>query len=429
MVVGHIDEARQTTLLQVLAAVTGQTDFRTQQSEDATVEQDAVMEFYISLFSVLTGPILAIDIDVSGMTAEMAQSRGGGAFDPTGITVPVFTAGLGQVSCPYQFLSGEWQTGDIYRLILSGVKATVGGDVVYLPDMVWSNLVVEAVTLETTVNTINTNQGDPSGDTLISTTAKLGDSPNAIGPTLDTVNVNQGDPSGDTLISTTLKLGDSPNAIGPTLDSVMAYVQNEAFLFPDNSATRCLLTAGDSVTLTGTIALFAFGVGDAVSGSVSLATGVVTGVGADYITVNTVVGIFLPTDLVLDGVTGATIGTPVIVTDIFSTWAEIVDSNGIKLSAASTAKPMFLDEIAVANYSAVAHYYIIEVAWGVAKTVVARDKVIAASWAAYPMPFFLSLRSAQIPAAELIYYRMMCEEVSPLPATLEANFRYYFIPP
>jgi hypothetical protein len=159
MVVGHIDAARQTTCLQILAAVTGQTDFRTQQSEDATVEQDGVMQFYVSLFSISTGAIPLADIDITGMTAVMARSRAGGAFNPAGITQPTFAKANGSVSAAYQFLLAEWQTGDIYRLVLAGVKATVGGDVVFLPDMVWSNLVVESATIQTTVNTINTVQG------------------------------------------------------------------------------------------------------------------------------------------------------------------------------------------------------------------------------------------------------------------------------
>jgi hypothetical protein len=157
--IGHIDEARETTCLAILAAVTGETDLRTQQSEAGAVEQNDFLQFYVSIFSISAGAIPLASIDITGMTAVMSQSRAGGAFSPAGITQPVFTKANGKVSCAYQFLLAEWEMGDVYRLVLSGIKATVGGDVTFLSDMVWSNIVVEAADLETTVNTINTVQG------------------------------------------------------------------------------------------------------------------------------------------------------------------------------------------------------------------------------------------------------------------------------
>lgn len=178
----HIDEARQTTLLQVLAAVTGQTDLRTQQSEAGAVEQDDYLQFYVSIFSISTGAISSADIDITGMTAVLSQSRAGAAFNAAGITQPIFTKANGKVSCAYKFLLAEWEMGDVYRLVLSGIKTTVGGDVVFVQDMVWSNIVVESADLETIVNTINTVQGaeadaatldDLSDVTTTTTEAKL----------------------------------------------------------------------------------------------------------------------------------------------------------------------------------------------------------------------------------------------------------------
>ena len=180
--IGHIDEARETTCLAILAAVTGQTDLRTQQSESGVVEQNDFLQFWVSIFSISAGAIPSASIDITGMTAVMSQSRAGGAFSAAGITQPVFAKANGKVSCAYQFLLAEWEMGDVYRLDLSGIKATVGGDVVFLQDMVWSNIVVEAADLETTVNTINTVQGaeadaatldDLSNVTTTSTEAKL----------------------------------------------------------------------------------------------------------------------------------------------------------------------------------------------------------------------------------------------------------------
>ena len=51
----------------------------------------------------------------------------------------------------YRFLAAEWTAGDVYKIVVTGIEATVGGDTAYIPAMVWSNLIVE--------------QGDISADT------------------------------------------------------------------------------------------------------------------------------------------------------------------------------------------------------------------------------------------------------------------------
>jgi len=91
------------------------------------------------------------DIDITGITATISKSTGGAAFSTVGITVIVFGKADGRVYVDYQFLAAEWTAGDVYKIEVSGIEATVGGDTAYIPAVVWSNLIVE--------------QGDISADT------------------------------------------------------------------------------------------------------------------------------------------------------------------------------------------------------------------------------------------------------------------------
>ncbi len=148
---------RLAEIADILAIVAGgQADFITEQSEASTVEQNAIQQFNIALFSLSTGAIPLLSIDITGISQVMSRSRAGGAFSAVGITPPVFTKGAGTVYCPYQFLLAEWEMGDLYKLVVSGIKATIGINTFFVPDMVWSNAVIESADLETTVNAIET---------------------------------------------------------------------------------------------------------------------------------------------------------------------------------------------------------------------------------------------------------------------------------
>jgi hypothetical protein len=209
----------------------------------------------------------------------------------------------------------------------------------------------------------------------------------------------------------------------------VAYDQNTRYLFPDNTARRCTFTAGGSVTLKGIIAGGPFTIGETVTGSVSATTAIVRSQTANSITVDTVVGVtmnkFDPTDSVNGFVSHAVIGSPVVITNIFGPWGEIVDDLGVKLSVVNSSAPIILDEINAADYSGTVARYITEVAYGASKIVVARHRFVSADWSAYPMSFFMPLKSVQVPKGELIYYRTMCEEAL---ATVDKNFRYYYAP-
>lgn len=74
-----------------------------------------------------------------------------------------------------------------------------------------------ATTVTADLGTIKTNLGDASGDTLTSVVAKLGNGATTTTADLTTLKTNVGDPSGHTLTSLTAKIGDNAIALGTTL--------------------------------------------------------------------------------------------------------------------------------------------------------------------------------------------------------------------
>jgi hypothetical protein len=129
------------------------TQLSTQQSSSTTVEEDAYVQFSISIFDIDSGAIASGAIDITAISAVMQKSTGGAAFDASGITQPTFSKTTGSVYCAYKFLASEWAEGDMYKLVVSGVTATISATTVYVPDMVWSNLVTEISNLGTMVDT------------------------------------------------------------------------------------------------------------------------------------------------------------------------------------------------------------------------------------------------------------------------------------
>ena len=131
---------------------------RVERSGSGTVEENQYMEFSIGLMDVDSGAITSANINITAISVEMARSRSGGAFSAVGITQPTFSKGDGRVYCEYQFLAAEWQIGDVYRLKVSGITCTVGGDTAYVPMQVWSNMVMEGEDIDTNVETILAGQ-------------------------------------------------------------------------------------------------------------------------------------------------------------------------------------------------------------------------------------------------------------------------------
>ncbi len=80
----------------------------------------------------------------------------------------------GAVYVNYAFPAISWAIGDLFVATFTGISVSIGGIVTNFPPIqVWGRVVTEP-DIKSTVDTINTNQGNPAADTLISTTAKLG---------------------------------------------------------------------------------------------------------------------------------------------------------------------------------------------------------------------------------------------------------------
>ena len=132
---------------------------RTEQSVSAGVEENALMQFSIGLMDVDSGAVASDDIDITGITATIEKSTGGGAFSDAGLTAITFGKEAGRVFVDYQFKAAEWAVGDVYKIVVTGITAEVGGDTAYVPAMVWSNYIVEHADVKAAVDTIEATLG------------------------------------------------------------------------------------------------------------------------------------------------------------------------------------------------------------------------------------------------------------------------------
>jgi len=127
---------------------------RVEQSNSGVVEEDAIVAFAISLVDVDAGAIVSANIDITGISATMEKSTGGGAFSVAGITQPTFGKADGLVSVDYRFLLAEWEIGDVYKLSVSGITVTIDSDTAYVKTCIWSNVVLEEQNVETKIDDI-----------------------------------------------------------------------------------------------------------------------------------------------------------------------------------------------------------------------------------------------------------------------------------
>jgi len=160
------------------------TQFRTERSAAGPVEEGAYQQFSISLFDLDSGAIASASINITAITNVMSKSTGGAAFSSVGITQPTFAKANGLVSCSYLFVAGEWEVGDLYRLVVDGITATVDTETVYCPTITWSNIVQEALSLDTQVAAIQADIGDPSARTNLQTLVALLGNPDVAGKTI-----------------------------------------------------------------------------------------------------------------------------------------------------------------------------------------------------------------------------------------------------
>lgn len=116
-------------------------------SPGGNAERGARKTFYLVLYDRTTGKLVpVIDIDITGITALILKSTGGGSMSGGGLTAISFSKVLGAIKVEYLFLDAEWADdgGDAYEVRVSGVKATVGGVAVDVPEFTWSGAVAES---------------------------------------------------------------------------------------------------------------------------------------------------------------------------------------------------------------------------------------------------------------------------------------------
>jgi len=106
------------------------------------------------------------------------------------------------------------------------------------------------------------------------------------------------------------------------------------------------------------------------------------------------------------------------VADTFGAWVEIQDNLAVTLSSVFAAQAGYLTELMLYQFSVANEIWIIEISYGAAYDVVARQRV-RSDWT-----YNLDLLSERIPAGEAVYYRAMSETAL---ATCRANFRYVYV--
>ena len=160
---------------QILVAVGGEANqLRVIPSDSSGVEEDGLLNFSVSLMDIDSGSVASDDIDISAISAVLYKSTGGVAFSAAGITQPTFLKAAGNVYCDYQFLAAEWEIGDMYKLVVSGIIVTIGVDTAYVPSVTWSNLVVEELNVEAKIDAIQTvTDGIVAAHALLATAANL----------------------------------------------------------------------------------------------------------------------------------------------------------------------------------------------------------------------------------------------------------------
>lgn len=105
-------------------------------------------------------------------------------------------------------------------------------------------------------------------------------------------------------------------------------------------------------------------------------------------------------------------------TNVFSSWAEVVDSTAATLSSKFATKPGYINDMYIYDHSAVDKLYLVELSYGAAKTTLGRIMWHTSFKDA------VQIKSRRVPAGETIYYRMMCSGANG--ATAKIGFRYFY---
>lgn len=109
------------------------------------------------------------------------------------------------------------------------------------------------------------------------------------------------------------------------------------------------------------------------------------------------------------------------VANTFGAWAEIVDNVPNTFSSKITS-PTHITAFMIEDASKKDVAYLLEVAYGEAKTVVSRYRFISGETKLPPIQQ-MRVRSDDIPVGETVYYRMKCESAG---ETCTLHLRYYY---
>lgn len=162
-----VDEIIQ--ILNIVQSIAGGTYWQT--FGPGNVQVTNAVTLGVSVFDPGGGIIPQADITPGTYTIDRIR---------LGVLTPAIVAGAssktdGAVYKSYAFPVGDgWAIGDLFVATFTGIQVTISGITTSFPPIqVWGRVVMEP-DIDSVVNTINTNQGNPAADTLASTTAKLG---------------------------------------------------------------------------------------------------------------------------------------------------------------------------------------------------------------------------------------------------------------
>ena len=111
------------------------------------------------------------------------------------------------------------------------------------------------------------------------------------------------------------------------------------------------------------------------------------------------------------------------VANTFGSWVELdVDGNGDTFSSKVALIGQHISGILVEDLSIKDKRYLLEIAYGDAKTNVLRHRFLSGEVKKLEAIQFVRIRAEYIPAGETVYYRMKCETAG---ATCEISLRYH----
>ena len=111
------------------------------------------------------------------------------------------------------------------------------------------------------------------------------------------------------------------------------------------------------------------------------------------------------------------------VANTYGAWAPVVDNIPVELSTVFAAQPGHICAISIEDASIKDERYLLEVAYGAARVVVARSRFMKVN-IKVDVNHKTMIRSIHVPAGETVYYRLKAETAL---ATAEVHFRYYLV--